>query len=136
MKIGYKAPYSMIKGNGTNIHIPNCAGPHQRRLKGQSQQNSIKIHVVEPVKTNWDSSIAFALKKNKIFRFCVDYCKLNAVTVQDSYSIPQMRKFIVSLQLVNLISALDVNRCYWKTSHDQYKIKRRCLSRIREPFWG
>ena len=49
---------------------------------------------IEPATTDWASPIVLAPKLDGSLRFCVDYRRLNAMTVRDSYLIPRMDECI------------------------------------------
>jgi Reverse transcriptase (RNA-dependent DNA polymerase) len=49
-------------------------------------------------------------------RFCIDYRRLNTVTVRASYPLPRMDECIESLVGASVFSTLDCNRGYWKIS--------------------
>ena len=46
--------------------------------------------------------------------FCVDYRKLNAVTVKDTYPLPRMDECLDSLRDTKVFSALDAISGYWQ----------------------
>lgn len=54
----------------------------------------LAMDVIEPAQTEWASSTVFVPKKDVSFPLCVDYCKWNAVTIQDLYSIPGLKECI------------------------------------------
>jgi RNase H-like domain found in reverse transcriptase/Reverse transcriptase (RNA-dependent DNA polymerase) len=47
-------------------------------------------------------------------RFCIDYRRLNALTVRDSYPLPRMDECIDSLGDARIFSTLDCNSGYWQ----------------------
>jgi hypothetical protein len=47
-------------------------------------------------------------------RFCIDYRRLNTVTVRDSYPLPRMDECIDSLGDARVFSTLDCNSGYWQ----------------------
>ena len=48
--------------------------------------------------TDWAALVVFAPKKDGTLQFCVDYRRLNALTVRDTYPIPRMDECIDSLE--------------------------------------
>lgn len=54
------------------------------------------MSVLVPVRMEVASRIAFVPKEDGILSICVDYRKINAQTIQDSYHIPHMDKCIDS----------------------------------------
>ena len=43
--------------------------------------------VIDPSDSPWSSPIVLVKKKDGTYRFCVDFRKLNGVTIKDAYSI-------------------------------------------------
>ena len=71
--------------------------------------NMLEKGVIEPATTDWASPIVFVPKADGSLRFCVDYRRLNAMTVRDSYPIPRMDECIDSLGSATVFSTLDCN---------------------------
>ena len=53
-------------------------------------KDMLKKGVIEPSSSPWTSPIVSVKKKDGSTRFCMDYCKLNEVTVEDSYPLPRI----------------------------------------------
>ena len=70
--------------------------------------------VIEPSNSEWASPVVLVPKKDGQLRFCVDYRRLNAVTVRDSYPIPRMDEYIDSLGESTVFTTLDCNSGYWQ----------------------
>ena len=45
---------------------------------------------MEPSSSPWASLVVLVKEKNGNYRFCVDYRKLNSVTIKDSYPLPRI----------------------------------------------
>jgi len=63
--------------------------------------------VIEPSVSPWSSSLIPVLKKNGKIRWCVDYRALNAVTLKDSYPLPNIEDNLARLSQSKVFSALD-----------------------------
>jgi hypothetical protein len=53
-------------------------------------------------------------KKDGAIRVCVDYRKLNAMTIKDSYPLPRMDEYLESLGDAVLFYSFDCNSGYWQ----------------------
>ena len=93
---------------------PYRAGPRQRLLEEQEIERQLAAGVIEPATSPWASPIVFVPKKDGSLRFCVDYRRLNAVTVRDTYPLPRMDECIDSLGEATVFSTLDANWGYWQ----------------------
>lgn len=70
--------------------------------------------IVEPSNSPWSSPILLVKKKDGKYRFCVDFRKLNAVTVKDSYPIPYVSDTLDKLCNAKYLSSLDIKSAYWQ----------------------
>lgn len=64
-----------------------CSEPRQRPLKKGVVEMILKIGAAWPAKTNWASFVVFFPRKYGSLKLCVEYRRLNAVTIRDSYPI-------------------------------------------------
>jgi Reverse transcriptase (RNA-dependent DNA polymerase) len=70
--------------------------------------------VIEPATCEWDYPIVLVPKPDGSLRFCVDYRRLNAITVPDTYPLPRMDECIDSLGDAVVFTTLDCNSGYWQ----------------------
>ena len=75
--------------------------------------------VIVPSKSPWASPIVLAPKKDGSYRLCIDYRKLNEVTVRDAYPIPRIDDTLDALNNAHFISTLDLRSCYWQVEIDE-----------------
>ena len=69
---------------------------------------------IEPTSAEWASPVVFVPKMDGTMRFCVEYRKLNAITVRDAYPLPCMDECIDSLGDATVFTTLDCNSGYWQ----------------------
>lgn len=50
-------------------------------------ENILAMNVIEPLQTECAAPVAFTPRKDGSLPICVDYCKVNSVTVPNSYPI-------------------------------------------------
>ena len=74
----------------------------------------LKAGVIEPSNSEWASPVLFAPKKDGRIRFCIDYRRLNTLTVKDSYPLPRMDECIDSLGDAQVFTTLDAYWGYWQ----------------------
>lgn len=67
----------------------------------------------------WSSPIILVKKKNGELRFCVDYRKLNAVTVGHAHPLPRIDDILDSLGDSQYFSTLDLKSAYWQIPVDE-----------------
>jgi Reverse transcriptase (RNA-dependent DNA polymerase) len=93
---------------------PYCAGKQSREIERQEVDRMLKAGVIEPATSEWASPVVLITKNDGSIRFCVDYRKLNALIVKDSYPLPRMDECLDSLEYATICSTLDCNSGYWK----------------------
>ena len=74
--------------------------------------------VIEESSSSWCSPVVLKRKKDGSIRFCVDFRKLNAVTIEDSLPLPRTDDTLDRLVGKSWFSTLDLKSGYW-----QIKIK-------------
>ena len=67
---------------------------------------------IRPSTSPWDAPILFVKKKDGSLRLCVDYRKLNRVTVKNKYSLPQIDDLFDQLCGACYFSKIDLRSGY------------------------
>jgi len=70
--------------------------------------------VIEESYSPWVSPAVMVKKKDGSIRFCVDYRKLNSVTIKDSFPLPRIDDIFDKLSGNSWFSTLDLKNGYWQ----------------------
>ena len=103
---------------GARPHMarPFRAGPKAREFVQEEVKRMLKAGVIEPSQSEWAAPVVIAPKSDGTLRFCVDFRKLNEMTVRDTYPLPRMDDCIDSLGDATVFSTLDANWGYWQVN--------------------
>ena len=76
------------------------------------------MDVIEPSSSPWSAPIVPVRKKDGTIRLCVDYRKLNEVTIADKHPIPNLNDCIYNLHGTKYFTCLDVVQGYYHIPMD------------------
>ncbi|GMF25486.1 unnamed protein product [Phytophthora fragariaefolia] len=76
-------------------------------------QQYLELGLIRPSTSPWASPVLMIRKPGGGIRFCIDYRKLNAVTVKDCYPMPLIDDILDVLNGAKLFSAMDIASGYW-----------------------
>ena len=93
---------------------PYRSGPKNRELEEFELKKQLEAGIIEPSNSEWAAPVLFVPKKDGRLRFCVDYRKLNEMTLKDSYPLPRMDDCIDSLGHAEYFTTLDAYSGYWQ----------------------
>ena len=72
------------------------------------------LDIIEPSKSPWSAPIVPIRKKDGSIRLCVDYRKLNEVTIPDRFPMPNVGDVLAGLRGVKYFTCLDLVRGYYQ----------------------
>ena len=102
-----------------NSHVPIKLKPYplpfaSEQIVKDEVDNMLKMGVVEPSNSPYSSPIVLVKKKDGKTRFCIDFRKINAITVSDACPIPDQDKLFAKLSCAKYFTRVDVTKAYWQ----------------------
>ena len=100
---------------------PVHCGPRRLAPAGlRKEQDCVKDMLtggqIEPSDSPWASPVILVTKKDGSTRFCVDYRRLNSLTVKDAYPLPRIDDSLRLLGNHQWFSTMDLASGYWQVA--------------------
>ena len=67
---------------------------------------------IQPSASPWGASVLFAKKKDGLLKMCVDYWRLNHVTIKNKYPLPRIVDLFNQLKGLRCFSKIDLRSSY------------------------
>ncbi|CAM4329409.1 unnamed protein product [Lepidochelys olivacea] len=107
----------------TGSHPPIRCSPF--RVTGKTARDlerevrdMLALGVIQPSASPWALPVVLVPKKDGSVRFCVDYRKLNAITVSDAYPMPRPDELLDKLGGARYLTTMDLTKGYWQVPLD------------------
>ena len=106
---------------GIELHpstSPISMTPH-RMAPIELQELRVQLHelldkvFIRPSTSPWGAPVLFAKKKDNILRLCIDYRKLNRVTIKNRYPLPRIDDLFDQLRGARVYSKIDLRTGYY-----------------------
>jgi hypothetical protein len=112
--------HAIDTGNNKPVYTP----PYRQSNKAEEilvQETSklLQQGVIEPSTSPWSSPVVLVKKKDGTNRFCVDFTKLNAITVKDPFPLPRIDDMFDSLSDSEYFTTLDFQSGYFQIPLDK-----------------
>ena len=79
-------------GDAEPIRQPPRRPPLSARQAEEDILNEmLKTGVIEPSNSPWSSPVCMVRKKDGSYRYCVDYRRMNSVTINDAFPVPDVK---------------------------------------------
>ena len=98
--------------------IPRRLPLSKRELVREKISKILGQGIMQPSQSPWSSRVVLVQKKDGSTRFCVDYRKLNNLTLKDSYPFPRIDESLDALRGSNWFSTLDLQSGYFQVEMD------------------
>ncbi|GFX15917.1 retrovirus-related Pol polyprotein from transposon 17.6 [Trichonephila clavipes] len=81
-------------------------------IKKQEIDRLLSEGIIEECESPYASAVVLIPKPNGTFRLCIDYRKLNEITIADTYPLPRMDDLLHQAKLTPFMSTLDLRAGY------------------------
>ena len=85
-------------GSATPVkQLPRRLPNSLRSAVEEQVEEMLENNIIKPSNSPWSSPIVLVRKKDGTWRFCIDFRKLNDVTVKDAFPLPQVADLVDTL---------------------------------------
>jgi hypothetical protein len=95
-------------------HQPRRLSPVKQAEADRQIKDMLERDIIEPSTSPWSSPITLVTKKNGSIRFCLDYRRLNEVTIKDCYPLSRIDDSLDCLRGSKWFATLDLASGYWQ----------------------
>jgi len=85
-----------------------------RQAEDDILQEMLDTGVIQPSNSPWSSPVCMVRKKDDSFSFCIDYRRVNAVTIKDAFRVPDVKDALDSLRGAKYFATIDLLSGYWQ----------------------
>ena len=104
----------VVQGTTPISRAPYRMAPTElKELKTQLQELLDK-GFIQPSVSPWGAPVLFVKKKDGTLRMCIDYRKINKVTVKNKYSFPRIEDLFDQLRGASVFSKIDLRSGYYQ----------------------
>lgn len=107
--------HSINTGNAAPIKLrPYRTSPATQAVLQQEVSKLLDHNIIEESQSPWSAPVVLVRKKDGTHRFCVDYRRLNDVTIKDSHPLPRVDDTLGRLAGARVFSTIDLTAGYWQ----------------------
>jgi hypothetical protein len=100
------------------VSRPRPRDPEQQKVIDTEIASMLKSGAITPSRSPYVSEIVMVLKKTGDWRMCLDFRRLNNVTVKDAYPLPRITDLLARIKRSRFFVALDLKAGYWQIRMD------------------
>ena len=100
----------------------------ERKYLKDEINNMLKAGVIRKSRSPWSSPIVVVPKKGGKKRLCIDYRKLNSVTITEKWPLPNILDILDRFKGSTWFSVIDLKSGYWQVKMDPDSIEKTAFS--------
>lgn len=106
---------NFINENQAPIFVqPFSLNSHKTEILKSEITKMLNKNIIEECESPWAAPVVLVPKPNNTYRVCIDYRKLNLVTVSDKYPMPKIDELLHLAKKPLYISTIDLESGYWQ----------------------
>ncbi|CAF1400609.1 unnamed protein product, partial [Adineta ricciae] len=90
------------------------ASSRDQQIKTEETQKLLERGQIEESTSPWSSPVVLVKKKDKTMRFCIDYRRLNAITIKDAFPLPRIDEIFDQLTDAKYYTKFDFKSGYFQ----------------------
>lgn len=109
-------PQSAIRtGDHPPVYSKQYSASHSEQLiKTHETQKLLERGQIEESNSPWSSPVVLVKKKDKTMRFCIDYRRLNNITIKDAFPLPRIDEIFDQLTHATYYTKFDFKSGYFQ----------------------
>ena len=112
--------HTIDTGTSAPVNLPLRRTPQKLKMTVRGHIDEMQSHnIIRESASPYAAPVVMTTKKDGDPRFCVDYRKLNQVTVKDRYPLPRIDDTIDALHGAQYFTTLDLFSGYWQIEIDE-----------------
>ena len=107
------------------VYLAHCTIPPQ--LQGEVHKcldTWLQQGIIRPLQSPYASQVVIVQKKTGEIRLCMDYRKLNSITVRDAFPLPRIDEALQAVHSSNWFSSFDLAQGYLQLAMEESNIKK------------
>ena len=87
---------------------------HKKELIEERIKEMLEVGIIRPSESPWSACPVLVTKQDGSVRWCVDWRRLNEITIKDSFPMPRVDECIDALEGAQWFSCIDLQHGYWQ----------------------
>ena len=107
------------------VYLPHQQIPVQLQTEVRKcLDNWLKQGIIRPSKSPYASQVVIVRKKTSEIRLCVDFRKLNTISIHDSFPLPRVEEALQAVQAAVWFSSFDLTQGYLQMAMEEEDIEK------------
>ena len=102
--------------------------PDKRKMADEQIQLLIEMGVIRPSNSPFASAVVLANKNDGSKRFCMDFRKLNDLTIKDAFPLPRIDDTLETLGTAKFFTSLDMGSAFWQVELTEEAVPKTAFS--------